>query len=78
MYYLACPTCKKKVTDEPGGYRCENCQRSYSEAIPTYNFSFMLSDFTQTISIQCLGEQGEAILGQPAIVTMQSEQSQIN
>jgi len=56
MYYLACPTCKKIVTDEPGGYRCENCQRSYSEAIPTYNFSFMLSDFTQTISIQCLGE----------------------
>ena len=25
MFYLACGTCKKKVLDEPEGYRCENC-----------------------------------------------------
>jgi hypothetical protein len=25
MFYLACPACKKKVVDESGGYRCENC-----------------------------------------------------
>lgn len=40
MYYLACPACKKKVLDEVGGYRCENCSKSYGEAVPTYNFSF--------------------------------------
>jgi len=25
MYYLACTACKKKVNDEAGGFRCENC-----------------------------------------------------
>lgn len=25
MVYMACPDCKKKVTDEAAGYRCETC-----------------------------------------------------
>jgi len=29
MYYLACPSCKKKVLDDGNGYRCENCAKSY-------------------------------------------------
>ena len=67
MYYLACPQCKKKVSDEPSGYRCENCSKSFGEAIPTYNFGFKFSDYTQSINVQCLGEAGEAILGIPAV-----------
>jgi replication factor A1 len=25
FYYMACTVCKKKVTDEDTGYRCEGC-----------------------------------------------------
>ncbi len=25
FYYLACPSCKKKVVEEANGFRCENC-----------------------------------------------------
>jgi hypothetical protein len=70
MYYLACPVCKKKVNDEGTGYRCETCSKSFGEAVPTYNFSFMLSDYTSKITVSCLGEAGEAVLGQPATVMM--------
>ena len=51
LYYLACPVCKKKVTDEASGYRCENCAKSFGEAIPTYNFGFKLSDYSGSLSI---------------------------
>lgn len=65
-YYLACPTCKKKVTDQDNGYFCENCAKTYGEAVPTYNFSFMLSDCSSKITVQCLGEIGDSIVGMPA------------
>ena len=70
MYYLACPVCKKKVSDDTTGYRCEFCNKSFGEAVPTYNYSFMLSDYTSKISVSCIGEAGEAVLGQPATVLM--------
>ena len=68
MYYLSCPTCKKKVIDEAGGYRCEKCQKTFNEAIPIYNFAFRLNDFTNGLILQCLGEVGEQIMGVPAVV----------
>jgi DNA-directed RNA polymerase subunit RPC12/RpoP len=36
MYYNACPACKKKVLDEPAGYRCEPCNKVYQNMNPTY------------------------------------------
>jgi len=51
MYYLACPSCKKKVTDENSGYRCENCSKSFGEAVPTYNFAFRFLDFSNGIYV---------------------------
>lgn len=75
MYYLACPACKKKVSDEAGGYRCEYCNKSFADAVPTYNFSFMLSDYSAKISVSCIGELGEAVLGQPAVVCTQADPS---
>lgn len=29
LYYLACPSCKKKVTDDYNGYKCERCDKIY-------------------------------------------------
>lgn len=30
--YNACPDCRKKVTDDPAGYRCEHCNKVFMEA----------------------------------------------
>lgn len=35
-YYNACPDCKKKVTEEGNGYRCENCGMFKAGCVPTY------------------------------------------
>ena len=63
MFYLACPTCKKKVIDDGTGYRCENCYKTYEDAVPTYNFSMAIQDHSEQRIVNCLGEVGEAILG---------------
>ena len=65
MFYLACVQCKKRVKDSKTGYRCEKCNQTFSEAVPTYNFEAKMSDLSDTISLQCLGEIGEAIIGMP-------------
>ena len=63
MFYLACPTCRKKVSDDGVGYRCENCNKVYDNAVPTYNFSYKISDCSGTLILQCLAESGDVILG---------------
>lgn len=64
FYYLACVSCKKKVVDDGGSYRCESCQRTYDQANPTYKFSFKFQDYSDSLYLSCLGEAcGEAIMG---------------
>ena len=63
LFYLACPSCKKKVVDDEESFRCERCQKSYDAAVPTYNFTVKVSDLSATISLQCLGEVGQAFIG---------------
>ncbi len=63
MFYLACPTCKKKVSDDGQGYRCENCARVYEDAVPTYNFSYKISDCSGSMTLQSLAESGDVVLG---------------
>jgi hypothetical protein len=48
LFYLACPSCKKKVTDDYNSYKCERCDKSYHSAVPTYNFAVRISDFTDS------------------------------
>ena len=38
MFYLACKECRKKVFDVGSGYRCENCEKQFEDAVPTFNF----------------------------------------
>ena len=63
MFYLACEQCKKKVLPSGAGYDCENCNRRYDDAVPTYNFSFRVSDCSGSLMLSCFGEMGETILG---------------
>jgi len=64
-YYLACQVCKKKVTEEPQGFNCLSCQKYFDGAVPTYNFSMILSDASGTGEyISVLGDQvGDFVLG---------------
>lgn len=48
LFYLACPSCKKKVLDEHNGYKCERCDKIFQDAVPTYNFAVRISDFTDS------------------------------
>ena len=48
---MACKECKKKVVDEDEGYRCMRCDKLYKEAMPSYNFTAKVSDFTETIPV---------------------------
>lgn len=63
MFYLACQTCRKKVTDEGSGYFCMGCNKTYENCNPTYNFSMKISDMSGGVTMGCLGETGEEILG---------------
>lgn len=41
MLYMACPTCKKKMVEEAGGYsinswNCEKCDFTTTNPVPTY------------------------------------------
>ena len=66
MFYMACKVCKKKVIDEHDGFRCERCDKNSQEAVPTYNFTVRVTDHTDSITLQCLGEVGQAFLGMDA------------
>ena len=66
MFYLACQLCKKKVIDEATGYRCERCDKTFKDAVPTYNFGLIIADFTDSHIFSVLGDAGEEILGMPA------------
>jgi replication factor A1 len=65
-YYLACPSCKKKVVEEGRSYKCENCSKLFPDPVPTFNFSFKFSDYSGGLFLNCLGETGDQILGMSA------------
>ena len=60
---MACPTCRKKVTDEEQGYFCINCSKNYKDAVPTYNCSVKLSDLSGSMACGLLGEVGDSFIG---------------
>lgn len=61
--YLSCPTCRKKVADEPTGYKCEHCNKVFADCIPTYMMSVKFSDISGNVFMQFPREQAEPIMG---------------
>ena len=51
MFYLACQHCRKKVHDVGNSYRCDTCDKSSEDAVPTYNFRVMISDCSASTHI---------------------------
>ncbi|KAF8786558.1 replication protein A 70 kDa DNA-binding subunit-like [Argiope bruennichi] len=64
--YMACPgeECNKKVIDMNNGiYRCEKCNREYSEFKWRLLLSVSVADFTENQWVTCFQEAAEGILG---------------
>ena len=62
MFYLACPDCKKKVTEDIAGWRCESCGKIQHSNVPTYMLTAKIADVSGTIYVQFLREMGDHIM----------------
>jgi len=67
-YYLACPeeSCKKKVMEESVGWRCENCDRTYPNCVPTYMLCAKIADLSENIFVNFYRHEGTALMGMTA------------
>ena len=66
FYYLSCPDCRKKVADSFDGFRCENCNKSFSRCLPTYIMNIKLQDAAGEMYVQFARELGDSIMGMTA------------
>ncbi|CAN1233584.1 Replication protein A 70 kDa DNA-binding subunit D [Linum perenne] len=63
MWYRACKTCNKKLTDCSSGYWCEGCQRNDFEYILRYILVVKVRDMSGEGFISSFTEEAEQILG---------------
>ncbi|KAL7161211.1 hypothetical protein ACSBR2_041795 [Camellia fascicularis] len=64
MWYRACKTCNKKVTEAIGsGYWCEGCQRNDEECSLRYIMVVKVSDASGEAWLSVFNEQAEKIIG---------------
>jgi replication factor A1 len=76
--YRACPTpeCNKKVADlETGQWRCERCNKTFSDPPHRYMFSCQVLDHSGQIWLSCFDDVGKIILGQSATELFELKQS---
>ena len=64
-FYLACPSCKKKVIDEENG-QCNNCSKSYEEACPKYFSTILICDSFDSLWVSAYDDVASVIMGIPA------------
>ncbi|KAJ8536318.1 hypothetical protein K7X08_034719 [Anisodus acutangulus] len=64
MWYRACKTCNKKVTDALGsGYWCEGCQKNDAECSLRYIMALEVSDASGEAWLSVFNDQAEKTLG---------------
>ncbi|CAN0876938.1 Replication protein A 70 kDa DNA-binding subunit B [Linum grandiflorum] len=67
MWYRACKTCNKKVTDGmSGGYWCEGCQKNESECSLRYILALKVTEASGEGWISAFNDEAELILGSSA------------
>ncbi|KAI4303759.1 hypothetical protein MLD38_039355 [Melastoma candidum] len=67
MWYRACKTCKKKVTEAIGsGYWCEGCQKSEAACTLRYIMVVKITDASGEAYVSTFNEEAERIIGCPA------------
>ncbi|XP_010527273.2 PREDICTED: replication protein A 70 kDa DNA-binding subunit B [Tarenaya hassleriana] len=81
MWYRACKTCNKKVTEAFGsGYWCEGCQKTDEECNLRYIMVVKASDSTGEAWLSTFNEEAERIIGRPAeeLNKLKSEEGEVN
>nr|GMC55276.1 replication protein A 70 kDa DNA-binding subunit B [Ipomoea batatas] len=64
MWYRACKTCNKKVTEAIGsGYWCEGCQKNDTDCSLRYIVAMRVSDASGEAWLSVFNEQAEKIIG---------------
>ncbi|CAN1312163.1 Replication protein A 70 kDa DNA-binding subunit D [Linum perenne] len=67
VWYRACKTCNKKVTDGMGGgYWCEGCQKNDSECSLRYILALKVTDASGEGWVSAFNDEAEKILGSSA------------
>ncbi|KAJ3730386.1 replication factor-A protein 1 [Lentinula raphanica] len=64
--YPACETCKKKVVEEGGSWRCDKCNKLWSRPTYRYIMSFVVSDHTGKAWFQGFNDVGDTLFGKSA------------
>lgn len=54
------------MIEESVGWRCENCNRTYPNCIPTYMLMAKICDVSESLFINFYRQEGTAIMGLPA------------
>ncbi|KAM0035685.1 putative replication factor A protein [Helianthus debilis subsp. tardiflorus] len=68
MYYQACKTCYKKVTEDVGsGYWCQACQKNESDCSLRYILSAKFSDASGGAWLSVFSDEAEKLIGCSAI-----------
>ncbi|XP_022738114.1 replication protein A 70 kDa DNA-binding subunit B-like isoform X1 [Durio zibethinus] len=81
MWYRACKTCNKKVTEAVGsGYWCEGCQKNDEECSLRYIMVSKISDASGEAWVSAFNEEAEKIVGCSAdeLDKLKSEAGEIN
>jgi len=65
IFYPAClsDNCRRKVTEDTAGFKCEHCGKTYMTYQPTYMITAKISDFTESIYVNFAREHGTALMG---------------
>ncbi|KAG1099541.1 hypothetical protein G6F42_017808 [Rhizopus arrhizus] len=64
--YPGCPECKKKITLESNGWRCEKCQKTYASPDYRYILTLSVEDATSQIYMNVFDDQGNTLMGMSA------------
>lgn len=63
MIYSSCPNCKKKVSEEDSGWRCEKCERYYPLPENRYILMAKFSDCSDSIYVNFFDQNAVPIMG---------------
>ncbi|CAA7026979.1 unnamed protein product [Microthlaspi erraticum] len=81
MWYRACKTCNKKVTEAmDSGYWCEGCQKKDEECSLRYIMAVKVSDSTGETWFSAFNDEAEKIIGCSAdeLNQLKSEEGEVN
>ncbi|XP_010423144.1 PREDICTED: replication protein A 70 kDa DNA-binding subunit B [Camelina sativa] len=81
MWYRACKTCNKKVTEAmDSGYWCEGCQKKDQECSLRYIMAVKVSDSTGEAWFSAFNDEAEKIIGCTAdeLDKLKSEEGEVN